>query len=114
MLALKSLIHQAGVLPTLVFDEIDAGVSGDIAGRLGSILQKMAENIQVLAITHLPQIASRAHHHFKVFKHTEGEMTVSQIVALKPEERLEEIAKMLSDEKITDASRAAAAELLNR
>jgi len=114
MLALKSLIHQSGMLPTIVFDEIDAGVSGDIAGKLGAILKKMAENIQVLTITHLPQIASRANHHFKVFKHTEGEMTVSEIIALKPEERLEEIAKMLSDEKITDASRATAAELLNR
>jgi DNA repair protein RecN (Recombination protein N) len=112
MLALKSLVHRAGMLPTIIFDEIDAGVSGDIAGKLGAILKKMAENVQVMAITHLPQIASRADHHFKVFKRTESGMTLSEIVALQPEERLEEIAKMLSDEKITDASRAAAAELL--
>ncbi len=113
MLALKSLIHQAGVLPTIIFDEIDAGVSGEIAGKLGAILQKMSQRIQVLSITHLPQIASRADHHFKVFKQTVGEQTVSEIVLLNETERLEEIAKMLSDEKITDASRAAAAELLN-
>ncbi len=112
MLAIKSLIHQAGVLPTIVFDEIDAGVSGEIAGKLGAILQKMSQRIQVLGITHLPQIASRADHHFKVFKRTQGELTVSEIVPLNKAERLEEIAKMLSDEKITDASRAAAAELL--
>ncbi len=114
MLALKSLIHQAGVLPTIVFDEIDAGVSGEIAGRLGAILQKMSQRIQVITITHLPQIAARADHHFKVFKHTEGGQTVSEITPLNKTARLEEIAKMLSDEKITDASRAAAAELLKR
>ncbi|UBM62989.1 DNA repair protein RecN [Candidatus Sulfidibacterium hydrothermale] len=112
MLAVKSLIHQEGVLPTIVFDEIDAGVSGDIAGKLGMILKKMATHIQVLAITHLPQIAARADFHFRVFKNTENDKTVSQIVLLNAEERLEEIAKMLSDEKVTDASRAAARELL--
>ncbi len=112
MLALKSLIHQAGILPTIIFDEIDAGVSGDIAGKLGAILQKMSKKIQVISITHLPQIAARADHHFKVYKRTDQNNTLSEIVLLKEEQRLEEIAKMLSDEKVTEASRAAAAELL--
>ena len=114
MLALKSLIHQAGVLPTIIFDEIDAGVSGDIAGKLGNILKKMATQIQVMSITHLPQIASRADVHLKVFKHVEKDRTISKITSLSPKERLEEIAGMLSDEAVTEASRAAAFELLNK
>ncbi len=112
MLALKSLIHQTGILPTIIFDEIDAGVSGDIAGKLGNILKKMSKKIQVISITHLPQIAARADHHFKVFKRTDHAITLSEIALLNDAQRLEEIAKMLSDEKITQASRAAAAELL--
>ncbi len=114
MLALKSLVHQAGVLPTIIFDEIDAGVSGDIAGKLGNILKKMSMHIQVMSITHLPQIASRADIHLKVFKRVEKDKTISEIVSLAPEERLEEIAKMLSDEEVTKVSRAAASELLNK
>ena len=114
MLALKSLVHQAGVLPTIIFDEIDAGVSGDIAGKLANILKKMSTHIQVMSITHLPQIASRADVYLKVFKRVENNMTVSEIIPLEPAERLEEIAKMLSDEEITDASRAAASELLKK
>jgi DNA repair protein RecN (Recombination protein N) len=112
MLAIKSLVHQAGVLPTIIFDEIDAGVSGEIAGKLGTILKKMSQQIQVISITHLPQIASRADTHLKVYKHTQGNQTVSEIALLDTEQRLEEIAKMLSDEKITAAARAAASELL--
>ncbi len=114
MLALKSLVHQAGVLPTIIFDEIDAGVSGDIAGKLGNILKKMSAHIQVMSITHIPQIASRADVHLKVFKRIEKEKTISEIVSLRPEDRLEEIAKMLSDEEVTEVSRAAALELLNK
>lgn len=114
MLALKSLVHQAGVLPTIIFDEIDAGVSGDIAGKLGNILKKMSTHIQVMSITHLPQIASRADIHLKVFKRVEKDKTISEIVSLAPEDRLEEIAKMLSDEEVTKVSRAAASELLNK
>ena len=113
MLAVKSLIHQADVLPTIVFDEIDAGVSGDIAGKLGNILKKTSTQIQVLTITHLPQIAARADFHFRVFKQTEQDKTISHIALLNREERLEEIAKMLSDEKVTEISRAAARELLS-
>ncbi len=114
MLALKSLVHQDGVLPTIIFDEIDAGVSGDIAGKLGNILKKMSGNIQVISITHLPQIASRADVHLKVYKRIENDLTVSEIVSLDKKDRLEEIAGMLSDEVITKASRAAALELLNK
>ncbi len=114
MLALKSLVHEAGVLPTIIFDEIDAGVSGDIAGKLGNILKKMSGHIQVLSITHLPQIASRADVHLKVYKRIENNLTLSEIVPLTAEGRLEEIAKMLSDEQVTNVSRAAASELLDK
>ncbi len=114
MLALKSLVHQAGVLPTIIFDEIDAGVSGDIAGKLGNILKRMSTHIQVMSITHLPQIASRADVHLKVFKRIEKDKTLTEIVSLRAEDRLEEIAKMLSDEEVTEVSRAAALELLNK
>jgi len=114
MLALKSLVHQAGVLPTIIFDEIDAGVSGDIAGKLGNILKKMSRHIQVMSITHLPQIASRADVHLKVFKRIKKDKTISEIVLLMPADRLEEIAKMLSDEEVTEVSRAAASELLDK
>ncbi len=112
MLALKSLVHQKKLLPTIIFDEIDSGVSGDIAGKVGAILQTMAQSIQVLAITHLPQIAGRAKYQFKVSKEVINKTTHSRITLLNREQRLEEIAKMLSDEKVTDAARKVANELL--
>lgn len=112
MLALKSLVHQKKLLPTIIFDEIDSGVSGDIAGKVGAILQTMAQNVQVLAITHLPQIAGRAKYQFKVSKVVTNHTTHSRITLLNREQRLEEIAKMLSDEKVTDAARKVANELL--
>ncbi len=112
MLALKSLVHQKKLLPTIILDEIDSGVSGDIAGKVGAILQTMAQSIQVLAITHLPQIAGRAKYQFKVSKEVVNKTTHSRITLLNREQRLEEIAKMLSDEKVTDAARKVANELL--
>ncbi len=112
MLALKSLVHQKKLLPTIIFDEIDSGVSGDIAGKVGAILQTMAQNVQVLAITHLPQIAGRAKYQFKVSKEVTNHTTHSRITLLNREQRLEEIAKMLSDEKVTEAARKVANELL--
>lgn len=112
MLALKSLVHQVQVLPTIIFDEIDAGVSGDIAGKLGNILKKMSQQLQVMAITHLPQIAAKADMHFNVYKAEKEGFTTSRIIPLNDVGRLEEIAKMLSDEKITDAARQAALELM--
>jgi DNA repair protein RecN (Recombination protein N) len=113
MLAIKSLIHQRKVLPTVIFDEIDTGVSGDIAGKVGNILKEMADNHQVLVITHLPQIASKADHHYHVYK-TEDTLSAStNIELLDNDGRVEAIARMLSDERITETSVKAARELLN-
>ncbi|MBN2638959.1 MAG: DNA repair protein RecN [Bacteroidales bacterium] len=113
MLALKSLVHQVKVLPTIIFDEIDSGVSGDIAGKVGNILKGMSNHLQVLTITHLPQIAAKANTHLMVYKSDEKERTTSRIEQLEENSRLEAIARMLSDEKITDAAKQAAIELLN-
>jgi len=112
MLALKSLVHQVKVLPTIIFDEIDAGVSGEIGGKLGNILKEMAVRLQVMSITHLPQIAAKADVHFKVFKTIHNDRTTSVVARLDDEGRKEEIAKMLSDENVTDAARRAALELM--
>ncbi len=93
MLAIKSLINRKQMLPTVIFDEIDAGVSGDIAGKVGSIIRSMAKNHQVISITHLPQIASKAHHHYKVLKYTTDNKTITTIEKLSDEGRVEELAK---------------------
>ena len=113
MLALKSLIHQRTVLPTVIFDEIDSGVSGDIAGKVGNILKAMSENHQVLAITHLPQIASKADQHYHVYKTEDAVSASTNIELLDDDGRVTAIARMLSDEKITETSVKAARELLN-
>ena len=112
MLALKLILSKYAKLPTLVFDEIDAGVSGEVAGKMGNILKNMSGQLQVMAITHLPQIAAKADTHFRVYKTEKEGVTTSDIVRLNKNGRLEEIAKMLSDEKITDAARQAALSLM--
>ncbi len=111
MLAIKSLVHQKSFLPTIVFDEIDAGVSGDIAAKVGDIMQKMAQNHQLIVITHLPQIASKATHHYKVFKQSNKKITRTNIVLLKVDERIEEVAAMLSGQTVSQVAREAAKEL---
>jgi len=112
MLAIKSLISKQQMLPTVVFDEIDSGVSGEIAGKVGSILKSMAKKHQVISISHLPQIASKATHHYKVFKLIENNTTTSTISKLSDNERVEELAKMLSSEKVTKTAMDVARELL--
>ncbi len=112
MLSIKSMILQKNLLPTIVFDEIDSGVSGDIAGKVGEILLRMSENIQVIVITHLPQIAGKGDHHYCVFKTTSLGVSRSEIKRLSRKQRIEEIAKMLSDKEITAAGYQAANELL--
>jgi len=112
MLSLKSLITGSSGLPTIIFDEIDSGVSGDIADRVGNILTEMAQNMQVINITHLPQIASKGKNHYKVYKKDEGDSTNTYIKLLNTEERLEEIAKLLSGKELTDAALKNARELL--
>lgn len=105
MLSIKAMIAGAVKLPTIVFDEIDTGVSGEIADRMADIMQEMGEhNRQVLSITHLPQIAARGKVHYKVYKLDNEVETVSHIRCLTPDERVEELAHMLSGSTLTDAA----------
>lgn len=112
MLCIKSLIADAGALPTLIFDEIDAGISGEVALKVGEIMKKLSRNHQLVAITHLPQIARIGDVHLYIYKETQGERTQTRIKELKGEERVIEIAKMLSGDKVSDASLANARELI--
>ncbi|TCO08884.1 DNA repair protein RecN [Natronoflexus pectinivorans] len=112
MLCIKSLLSSAKRLPTIIFDEIDTGVSGEIADKMGRIMQQMGNSIQVISITHLPQIAGKGQHHFKVFKSEESDRTVSHIRLLSDEERIREIAGMLSGAKLSDAAIHNAKDLL--
>ena len=113
MLSVKSAVSQHNYIPTLIFDEIDAGVSGEVAAKIGNIMQEMGNSLQLIAITHLPQVASKAAHHFFIFKDNEGERTQSHIKLLSANERVTEIAKMLSNDKITPEALKAAEVLLN-
>ena len=112
MLAVKSMLNTHNLLPTVIFDEIDTGVSGDISVAVGRIMGAMAERMQVVAITHLPQIAARAAQHLKVYKETVGDRTVSRIKELTPAERLTEVATMLSSDPPTAAALQTAKELM--
>ena len=112
MLAIKALISKSKALPTIIFDEIDAGVSGDIAERMGIILKEISADMQVINITHLPQIAAKGDHHFLVYKQDSESETTTQLKLLSKSERIEELAKMLSGENITSAAILNAEELL--
>jgi len=112
MLAVKSLVVKRSMLPTILFDEIDSGVSGEIAGKIGSILRRMAGTMQVIAITHLPQIAGKSQHHLLAYKEDQERNTISSLRILDEQERVNEIARMLSNETITESARAAARELM--
>ena len=113
MLAVKAILAQYSKLPTLIFDEIDTGVSGEIANRMGEIMKEMSQKMQIFAITHLPQIASKGTAHFKVSKSTIGEDTQSELKLLSVEARVIEIAQMLSGNVITDSALNHAKALLN-
>lgn len=112
MLSIKSLIAQLTALPTIIFDEIDTGVSGDVADKVGSIMNLMAKAMQVITITHLPQIASKGESHLFVYKEDKNEKTYSNIKKLSVNERVQEIAKMLSTGTPTAAAISNAKELL--
>jgi DNA repair protein RecN (Recombination protein N) len=112
MLSIKSLLSDATGLPTIVFDEIDTGISGDIAEKVGNILKRMADNMQLINITHLPQIAGKGNYHLLVFKEDSDKGAVTKMKYLTPTERQMEIAKMLSGEEITSAAMENARELL--
>jgi DNA repair protein RecN (Recombination protein N) len=113
MLAIKAILADFSKLPTILFDEIDTGVSGEIAIKMGEIMKKMSANRQVFAITHLPQIASKGDSQYKVSKETILENTISKIVKLNSEERIIEIAEMLSGKQITESAVSHAKTLLN-
>lgn len=104
MLAIKSLVAKTSALPTIVFDEIDTGISGEVALRVGEVMENLAQNMQVIAISHLPQIASKGAAHFKVYKEDKADRTISNIVRLDQTGRVKEIAQMLSGANPTDAA----------
>ena len=112
MLAIKAVAAESSYIPTLIFDEIDTGVSGEVASKLGDIMQKMGESLQIVSITHLPQIASKAQNHFFVYKDETEQKTRSCIRQLSHDERVTEIAKMLSNDKITPEAIKAAEVIL--
>lgn len=112
MLAIKSMLTANSLLPTIIFDEIDTGVSGDISVAVGRIMCRMAKTMQVIAITHLPQIAAKATQHLKVYKETDTDRTVSLIRELSPDDRLTEVAVMLSSDPPTTAALQTAKELM--
>lgn len=113
MLAIKSILTNYTQLPTIMFDEIDTGVSGEISNKMASIMQQMSKTMQVFTITHLPQIAAKGDTHFKVFKEDVDEVTQTQLKRLKPEERVIEIAQMLGGVTLSDSAIEHAKQLLN-
>ena len=112
MLCIKSLIAEKSGLPTLIFDEIDTGVSGEIAHKIGLVIREMSNDRQVLVITHLPQMAAHGGDHFFVSKKVVEGRTVSNVIRLNKEQRIDELARLLSGELLTEAARANARELL--
>lgn len=104
MLAIKYILSKHVQLPTIMFDEIDSGVSGEISNMMGEIMQQMSKTMQVFTITHLPQIAAKGDIHFKVFKEDDKDQTVTKLVRLNQDERIFEIAQMLGGDKITDSA----------
>ncbi|WP_291134966.1 DNA repair protein RecN [Flavobacterium sp. UBA7663] len=113
MLAIKAILANYSKLPTIIFDEIDTGVSGEIAIKMGEIMKEMSTTMQVFAITHLPQIAAKGNSHYKVSKRNQGDTTISELYLLSPEERIQQIAEMLSGKDITDSALQHAKALLN-
>jgi len=112
MLSIKTLLSKSKALPTIIFDEIDSGVSGEIADKMGTILKEISLDMQVINITHLPQIAAKGDHHFLVYKQDNDHETLTQLKLLSKSERIGELAKMLSGENITLAAMMNAEELL--
>jgi DNA repair protein RecN (Recombination protein N) len=113
VLALKAIQAGSDALETIVFDEVDAGIGGSVADLVGKKMAHLAKHHQVLCITHLPQIARYGNHHFRIAKQIEKGRTRTTITPLNPDERIMEIARMLSGETITPATLAHAEEMLN-
>ena len=112
MLCLKAIAARCAKLPTIIFDEIDTGVSGRVADEMGEVITELSASMQVLNITHLPQVASKGDDHFVVYKEVTNDGAESRIRRLTTDERVEEIAKMLSGSVVTDAAREQARQLL--
>jgi DNA repair protein RecN (Recombination protein N) len=113
MLSLKSLLTKNNNLPTIIFDEIDSGVSGEVADKVGQILSNMGKYMQVVNITHLPQVASRGTKHYHVYKDDTGDSTFTRVKLLSPDERILEVARLLSGSEVTETALKNAKELLN-
>ncbi|MBI1932164.1 MAG: DNA repair protein RecN [Ignavibacteriales bacterium] len=113
MLAIKSVLAKTEKLPLLIFDEIDTGVSGRIAQKVGKVLSDLSKSHQIISITHLAQIAAYANHHFSISKELKGERVISKIIKLDEETKIKEVAKLLSGENITQSNIDAAKELIN-
>ncbi len=114
MLAIKAVLSKSSGMPTLILDEIDTGVSGEVASKVGSVINRISKGIQIINITHLPQVASKGNSHFLVYKDSEQEISRTLIKKLDKEERLKEIAKMLSGEELTEAALENARMLLGK
>jgi DNA repair protein RecN (Recombination protein N) len=113
MLSIKSLLTDSLELPTIIFDEVDSGVSGEIAEKVAAIMKKMSHGKQVINITHLPQVAGKGDFHYLVHKYDDSEASITDIKLLNDEDRVLEIARMLSGEELTEAAISNARELLN-
>ena len=113
MLSIKAILSQYIKLPTIMFDEIDTGVSGEIAHKMGDIMVKMSQNMQVFSITHLPQIASKGFSHFRVYKQTINDTTTTNLLQLSKNDRIKEIALMLGGSDLQDSALAHAKQLLS-
>ena len=113
MLALKSIISDNSLLPTVIFDEIDSGISGEVAGKVASLMQELSNKHQLIVITHLPQIAAKGKLHYFVYKNTSEDKTFTQIKSLNEDESIREIATMISGEHLTEAALKTAKELKN-
>ena len=113
MLAIKKILSENSQLPTIIFDEIDSGVSGEISNKMAHIMSQMSQKMQVITITHLPQIAAKGNQHYKVFKEEVNNITTTNLKQLSEDERIVEIAEMLSGKNISDSALTHAKELLN-
>lgn len=113
MLALQQMISEHSSLPTVLFDEIDTGVSGEVAQKIGNLLKRMGKEFQLMAISHLPQVAAKADHHYVVEKKSDGKRTETSVRILSDTQRVDEIARLMSGELITDSARENAKALMN-
>jgi DNA repair protein RecN (Recombination protein N) len=114
MLAIKYISAQHSNTVTLIFDEIDSGVSGEIANMMGEMMQEIGKDNQLISVTHLPQVAARGQHHFMIYKKVKDGVTSTLIKPLLANDRVEEIAKLLSGKEVTETAKKNALELLNQ